>query len=687
MASNNLIQNSFTSGELDPKLRGRSDVATYYTGAQKMRNVLCIPQGAAKRRPGLEYIDQIAFGPTKCFNFVYNKTKSFIIVLSALQALIYKDGVLVATVVTAITGAQVPNVTMAQSFDTMLFFHQDFSPIYLIRGADDATWTSDAWRFINPPTDSSGSTTTTALLRISDDSDEDIEFADWVDGNTWSDCTLLAYSNAFVAGDVGRFIRGPLGGYAKVTVVTDATHAECDILAPFTNDLSDGHTLLPAGEWSWEDLTFSAANGYPACGCFFQGRLWLASTPAVPSGIWASKTNDEEDFGNWIPAFDDNGISITARDTRTSFHQAFGGKHLMFFSADGAFFAAKSDTEPVTPSNIAVQRCSALGSEPTFPPFDVSGSMVYMRKGGKSLLESTYTFANGSYETQDLSLLASHLLVNPVAMAYRTQTSTDEADYVLVVNGDGTLAVLCTLKAQEVTSWTMCETNGSFMDVVVDGDDMYFVIDRTIAGMPKRCIEKFNSDLLLDCAKLNPGIALTSDGTALTYDDVPMTYRTEEVSTVSGLDHLNGQEVSIVLDNTVQTAQTVAAGSITLARDGEDVQVGLQFPIVDEATESRVFIQSMPIEVDTGAGNSVGKKKRLSEVMLMLYETSHVIVNKNKATIRRIGVDHLDSPVPKRSENIPVSGLLGWDDEITISVGQTLPLPMTLLGLSYRVRT
>ena len=55
------IQNGWTSGELDPKLRARTDVASYYSGAAKIRNALVIPQGAVKRRPGLEYLTTLNF--------------------------------------------------------------------------------------------------------------------------------------------------------------------------------------------------------------------------------------------------------------------------------------------------------------------------------------------------------------------------------------------------------------------------------------------------------------------------------------------------------------------------------------------------------------------------------------------------------------------------------------------------
>jgi len=94
----------------------------------------------------------------------------------------------------------------------------------------------------------------------------------------------------------------------------------------------------------------------------------------------------------------------------------------------------------------------------------------------------------------------------------------------------------------------------------------------------------------------------------------------------------------------------------------------------------------MPIEVELSDGTSVGKKKRVIEVTAMLHETSHLEVKKNKITIRKLGIDPLATPVPKISANLTSQGLLGWADEVEVSVGQTLSLPMTLLGLAYKVK-
>ena len=656
------LQSGFTSGELDPKLRGRSDIASYYNGASKLRNVLVIPQGAVKRRPGMEYVDTLATGNIQLIPFIYSAEEHYLIVMTTNLATIYKDGAVVDTVACTLTDDQIPEITWAQSYDTLILFHQDFTPKAFIR-ASETSWSTQAWVLTNVPTRNFGVSATTTL-NIQSNASVNIDFADWTIGNVRTLCKFTTGAATFVSGNVGDYIRAG-GGYAKITAVSTATLAIATILSPFINDDQGNATDYAAGEWAIEEPVWSATRGYPACGTFFQGRLYMANTSDLPNTLWGSIVNNENDFQNWLPEYADNGLEISAGGGLMSrFTRLHAGQHLFILADTGEFYVPTQNRAPITPTNASLVRNSSLGSL-NLPTFEINGAVVFMRFGGKSLVESQFNFANGSYQNKDLSLLASHLLSSPQSIAYRQQTNTDEADYILVVNDDGTLAVLCTLRVQDVTAWTLCETEGDFIATAVDGSEMYFVVDRTIDGTPVRTLEKFNSDMLLDCAVRN----VSPDQTTLT-----------------GLDHLDGQEISVVMDNSIQPDATPVAGSITLEREGDDVQAGFPFPIVDEDSESRVYIETMPIETDLSDGTSVGQKKRIVEVTVLIYETSHIIVQKNKTSIRRLGIDHLDAPVPKLTENMQIKGLLGWDDEITVSVGQTLPLPMQLLGLAYKVR-
>ena len=59
MAKSRFIQNNFVSGELSPLMRVRTDINQYYQGLQTAKNVVLVPQGGVKRRPGTEHIDTV----------------------------------------------------------------------------------------------------------------------------------------------------------------------------------------------------------------------------------------------------------------------------------------------------------------------------------------------------------------------------------------------------------------------------------------------------------------------------------------------------------------------------------------------------------------------------------------------------------------------------------------------------
>ena len=46
------VQTDFTVGELDPRMKARTDIPAYSAGCQKLRNALLTSQGSVFRRPG-----------------------------------------------------------------------------------------------------------------------------------------------------------------------------------------------------------------------------------------------------------------------------------------------------------------------------------------------------------------------------------------------------------------------------------------------------------------------------------------------------------------------------------------------------------------------------------------------------------------------------------------------------------
>ncbi len=174
------IQTNFTVGEVDPLLRGRIDLNQYFSALKTAQNVVVIPQGGVRRRPGLKFIYDLpasAANGVSLIPFEFSVADSYMFAVVDQRIYIFKNGVLVTNIngsgnpylaASTLTSAILPNLKYAQSADTMIFVHEDLAPLKLVRGATDASWTLSTISFNYIPhyaftiTTSSPSTTLTA---------------------------------------------------------------------------------------------------------------------------------------------------------------------------------------------------------------------------------------------------------------------------------------------------------------------------------------------------------------------------------------------------------------------------------------------------------------------------------------------------------------------------------------------
>jgi hypothetical protein len=244
------IQTNFSVGETDPLIRGRIDLAQYYSALQKATNVTIIPQGGVRRRPGLRYItelpntiadDGVVLAP---FEFSVNDSYMFAIISGRIY--VFKNGALITNIngsgnnyitVSAITSAMLPDLNWAQSADTMLFVHQDLAPIKLVRGANDASWTVSTITFDFIPKHAFTLTVTQPAATLTASAKE-------------GTITLTASAGVFVSGDVGQYIRIREGngfGIARIISVASSTVVTAVTEIPF-----DKTTAYGSGGWDFE---------------------------------------------------------------------------------------------------------------------------------------------------------------------------------------------------------------------------------------------------------------------------------------------------------------------------------------------------------------------------------------------------------------------------------------------------
>jgi len=629
MGRSTKLQSSFSAGVLDPRLAARQELASFYEGMSVGTNILCTPQGGVRRRPGMPFVADIG-EIAALWPFAFSTTQTYLMVFTLNNIAVYKDDVWQADITTTFTAAQLPDIRITQSADTMLIFHESHQTQKLVRGASHSSWTLSTITYTNiPPYDF-------------DQDYAGINFTPAV--TTGTGINLTASSAIFTADDVGGQVRGN-GGVATIAGFTSTTIVTIDITTDF-----DDTSAIAGVDFFLGEPALSSTRGWPKVGTFFEGRLWLGGTTDGPQSLIGSVTNDffNLDLGD---ALADEAIFATLdTDEVNAINGIFAGRHLQVFTSGGEFYCPAT---PITPANFTMKRQTIYGST-GLPPLSIDGTTMFMDRSGKTLREFLFTYVEEAYGSNPLSMRAPHLISAPVSVAAQRGASGDEANYVYLVNDDGTMAVLNTLRSEGITAWTRWETAGNILAVTVVVDVVYFLVQRTINSVTEYYLEKADFD---------------------TYTDSNVSKTQASSVTVTGLGHLNGEESRVKADGAVMANNTPSGGSITVERAVEDIEVGLDF---------NPTVTTMPLNIQYQDGPSLTKDKRVTKVQVDMYESLGIYVDDILLPDRKFGENVLDT-TPAPYTGLREVYLLGWTELATVTITQQDPVPMTIRALAIEV--
>jgi len=157
--------------------------------------------------------------------------------------------------------------------------------------------------------------------------------------------------------------------------------------------------------------------------------------------------------------------------------------------------------------------------------------------------------------------------------------------------------------------------------------------------------------------------------------DSGLSYSGAATTTLTGLGHLEGETVQIVIDDAVYPTQIVSNGAITISLtssySSKTIKVGLGYVST---------LKTMKVEAGASAGTAQGRKKRYNEVLVRLLSTTGATINGDQLPFRT-SANAMDESITAITGDKRVTNL-GWDREGQITIQQTQPLPMTILGIS-----
>jgi len=646
---------NFATGELDPLLRSRVDLAAYGNALAKATNVLIQPQGGLRRRPGTKHIFELPNSSTpsagngvRLVSFQFSVTDSYMLCFTDSRMHVVKNGAIVTNIngtgnsylTTSITSAMVDDMCWTQSADTLIVVHPDLQPVKIVRGASDSLWTASTITFDTIPKYAYTLTATNPAATLTPSA---------VSGNI----TLTAGAAAFSAGSVNQYVNVATQGRARIIEYISTTVVKAITEYPFfdTTAVASGNWELEAG---YVDV-WSSAKGWQSSVSFHEGRLYFGGSKSRPSTIWGSKIGLFFDF---VPteSLDDDAVEATLDTSDLNvITDIISSRDFQVFTTGGEFYIPQTGTDPVTPLTFTFKNVSRNGIKPGTRVQSVESGSIYIQRQGKSLNEFVFSDTQLTYITQRISLLSGHLLKGPQRIALRRASSTEEADLLLMTNtDDGSMAVFSIMRSQQVTSPSEFTTDGLFIDVGVDVNVIYAVTQRVFNGTTRYFIELFGYEYFTDCAFVGGAAA-----------------------TASGLPHV-AEVLNVICDGSPQGDETVSGGgSVTFDRSSTtSYEVGL--PIT-------VYVKTMPAEVKLQTGSRVSFKKRIVEISAVVNETQNMIINNQPVAFRLFDNPMLDDPIPEFTGINLVNGVLGYSREQFIEVSQDLPVKMNLLGLDYRV--
>jgi hypothetical protein len=664
---------NFTGGELSPRLDGRNDIAKYNTGCKTLENMIIYPHGSAARRSGTQFVAEVkdSTKKTRLIAFEFSTVQTYILEFGDQYIRFYKDNGQILSggsayeISSPYLEAELFDIKFAQSADTMYICHPNHHPRKLTRSGH-TNWTLVDDVIINGPFMDHNVETTTA-----NPSHKSVGQTTTV---TFSSTTGINANQGFLSTDVGRLLHVK-DGHLKITSVTSTT-VVVGIVIVDLGISSSAVTDFALG-------SFSDTTGYPSCVTFFEQRLVFAATKAQPQTIFFSRSADYENFDdNYHGTIaDDDAIVYTIASNQVNAIRFLTATRTLIIGTAGGEFAVDGGGtgQAITPTNILINKQSNHGAA-NVDGIAVGNATLFLQRAKRKIRELAYNFDVDGYVAPDLTILAEHVTESGITqMAYQEEPNS----IIWCVRTDGQLLGFTYQREQQVTAWHRHIFGGAFgsgnavcesVEVLPTDSSEYqvwVIVKRTINGVTKRYVEYLHN---LDFDE--------TDDTSFNYLDSQLAYNGSATTTISGLDHLEGQTVSVLADGATHPDKVVSSGGITLERSATKVKVGLGYTSL---------LQTMRIDAGANNGTSQSKTKRIYEITARLYESIGIEIGPDLANMERIpfrsSANPMDSGVNVFTGDKDIEFRGNYETDGFIFVRQTQPLPLTVLSLYPRLIT
>lgn len=331
------------------------------------------------------------------------------------------------------------------------------------------------------------------------------------------------------------------------------------------------------------------------------------------------------------------GISGTATITVTDFSNIATGTKLVLTKSDG---------------NIVTITCQGAGAGTP------DANKFFHNEGNDTTADNLFTLLNG---------LDDFTVANPAANVVTVTETTRAGTGFLSIESDDTtrLAVTSQLHALVESIITLPGTNA---------DELYMVVQRNINGTTRRYVEVMD-------VKFDTFINSTKESSI--FVDSALTYSGTPASSLSNIDHLEGQLLHVLGNGAVRPNATVSGGAITsISPTVKTASVGLPYNSV---------VKTLRPEAGGDDGSAQGRVKRVFEVTFRLLDTLGAefapVGGDFDEVLFRAGSDPMDSSPPLFTGDKTVQFHSSFETDGQVIVRQIQPLPFELSAIITRTIT
>lgn len=353
-------------------------------------------------------------------------------------------------------------------------------------------------------------------------------------------------------------------GYCTITGYTSGTQVSATV----------NRTLQGTNATTYWRLGALYSANYPISGALHEERLvFLLPSGRICGSVSGSYLNFQPDTSAYLGDPSDASaysyVIAAIGNNRPKWIYSF---RFLLVGTEGQMFAIISNTGGITPLNVPSIVTQGNNDASNIRPVDYNSNIFYINKSKDRIYNAQYDINTGGFDPKYTSYYAEHLFrTNTVVDAVRQGYPDDLLWFLL---SDGTLASLTFYDRSNLYADTvafmphaLAGTNAVVESIITvpteTRSELYMFVSRTVNGSTIRTIEvleaPFLDQELTDCRPY----------------DAYVEYSGGSTSTLSGLTHLEGETVKVIVDGERQGDKVVSGGSITLDKAGTNITAGL----------------------------------------------------------------------------------------------------------------